>query len=176
MLAQTFTDLECIVVDDASPEPPDLPSDVRVRLVRRHSNGGPAAARNSGINVATGRYIAFLDDDDLWLPDRLLAAREAHARSPSLCAGNRRWARKRPSPRAAFLEGDVNDIILDDITPHLGATSIERGVAPRFDERYDTCEDVEWWLRVTRHVPVATTRAVGLSYRSHTGRARGPEC
>jgi glycosyltransferase involved in cell wall biosynthesis len=169
VFAQTFTDFECIVVDDASPEPPDLPSDARVRLVRRHDNGGPAAARNSGIDVATGKYVAFLDDDDLWLSDRLLHARAAHARAPIAVCWQSTLNADAGNPSGRILEGNVGDVILDDITPHLGATSIERNVVVRFDERYDTCEDVDWWLRATRRLPVATTQAVGLTYRSHSG-------
>ena len=46
-------------------------TDPRVKLIRRKENGGAAAARNSAIDAATGRYIAFLDSDDYWLPDKL---------------------------------------------------------------------------------------------------------
>ncbi len=74
-LAQTFGDLEiCVVVDGPSPE---LAAEVaahpdpRVRLVQRGETGGVAAARNTGIEAARGRYIGFLDDDDLWLPTKL---------------------------------------------------------------------------------------------------------
>ncbi|MEM7226506.1 MAG: glycosyltransferase family 2 protein [Pseudomonadota bacterium] len=45
--------------------------DPRLRLIRREANGGPAAARNSALAEARGRYIAFLDHDDLWRPDKL---------------------------------------------------------------------------------------------------------
>ena len=58
------------------------------------------------------------------------------------------------------LEGDVHDSVLDGMTPHLGATSIERAVTPTFDERYPAGEDVEWWLRVTREMAVTTTPSV----------------
>ncbi|MBI4259617.1 MAG: glycosyltransferase family 2 protein, partial [Actinobacteria bacterium] len=74
--AQTIEDWEAVVVDDASPEPVEVPDDPRFRLVRRDENGGPGAARNSGLAAATGRYIAFLDDDDLFTPDRLEVALE----------------------------------------------------------------------------------------------------
>src|SRR6476661_8300940 len=73
VLAQSFSDFECIVVDDASPEAPTLPDDLRLRLIVREHNGGPPAARNTGIASATGAYVAFLDDDDVWRPDRLSA-------------------------------------------------------------------------------------------------------
>jgi len=72
---QTFTDFESVVVvDGPSPQVADFVAsypDPRVRLVLRDVNGGVAAARNSGIEVARGHYIGFLDDDDLWLPAKL---------------------------------------------------------------------------------------------------------
>jgi FkbM family methyltransferase len=66
-------DLEVIVVDDASSD--DTPAVARefpgLRYLRLNVNKGPSAARNAGIAASTGKYIAFLDDDDLWLPNRL---------------------------------------------------------------------------------------------------------
>src|SRR4051812_10893238 len=84
VLGQTFDDFECIVVDDASPEPVSVPSDSRIRVVTRDANGGPPAARNTGIAVARGRYVAFLDDDDVWLPHRLADAAAAHDPAPGV--------------------------------------------------------------------------------------------
>jgi len=169
VLAQTFTDFECVVVDDASPQPPELPDDPRIRLVVRPVNGGPAATRNTGIDAATGTYVAFLDDDDIWLPDRLLGAHDAHGRAPVAVCWQSTLGAPAPTAAGRVLEGNVSDTILDDITPHLGATSIERALAPKFDERYDTCEDVDWWLRVSAECMVTTIRAVGLAYRTHPG-------
>jgi glycosyltransferase involved in cell wall biosynthesis len=74
-LAQTYADLEIVVVvDGPSPELATFVAghpDPRVRLVQRDENGGVAAARNTGIAAARGRYIGFLDDDDIWLPTKL---------------------------------------------------------------------------------------------------------
>ncbi|WP_264187718.1 glycosyltransferase family 2 protein [Salipiger thiooxidans] len=73
---QTFADWECIVVDDGSADGEALKAavegmnDPRFRYVWRE-NGGGGAARNSGIEAATGDYIAFLDSDDFFLPDKL---------------------------------------------------------------------------------------------------------
>lgn len=73
VLAQTFVDLELILVDDGSDNSPDFLQkfeDPRIRYVRQE-NKGPAAARNLGISIAQGKYIAFLDSDDLFLPDKI---------------------------------------------------------------------------------------------------------
>ena len=71
-MAQTYELLEIIVVDDGSPEGIETllsPFFPKVRYVRQE-NAGPAAARNLGISVAKGDLIAFLDDDDLWHPQK----------------------------------------------------------------------------------------------------------
>ena len=74
-LAQTVGDLELIVVDNASPVPVldalDGLSDPRLRVVRRARNGGPAAARNTALKLATAPLVSQLDADDTWEPDYL---------------------------------------------------------------------------------------------------------
>lgn len=75
VLDQSYRDLELIVVDDASTE--DLApvlsdiADPRLVYLRRDTNGGAAAARNTGLAAARGRLIAFQDSDDIWLPGKL---------------------------------------------------------------------------------------------------------
>ncbi len=74
VFAQTFTDYEIILIDDGSKDDirlSDVPlDDPRIKLIQKE-NGGPGAARNVGIDMASGEYIAFLDSDDLFLPDKL---------------------------------------------------------------------------------------------------------
>ncbi len=74
VLRQTFRDFEIIVVDDGSSDQPskviDSIDDARIRFLRQENKGG-AAARNLGIAAATGRFIAFLDSDDVFLPHHL---------------------------------------------------------------------------------------------------------
>lgn len=75
--AQTFQNWEMIVVDDCSKDDTCsivegyAASDRRIRLLRQTANGGPARARNAALKAAVGRYVAFLDSDDCWLPVKL---------------------------------------------------------------------------------------------------------
>lgn len=79
--SQTNPNFECIVVDDGSPNASEIKrlvtsrGDARFRYVLRE-NGGGGAARNTGIDLARGQYIAFLDSDDLFLPHKLKAISE----------------------------------------------------------------------------------------------------
>jgi glycosyltransferase involved in cell wall biosynthesis len=76
IFAQSFRDFEAIVVNDGSPDTAALESvlasrcDPRLRYLQK-LNGGPSSARNTGIAAARGEWLAFLDADDLWLPDYL---------------------------------------------------------------------------------------------------------
>lgn len=71
---QTFRDFEVIVVDDGTPGEENrrlCESLANVRYVKIDNTGGPIRPRNIGIGMATGNYVAFVDDDDLWLPQKL---------------------------------------------------------------------------------------------------------
>jgi glycosyltransferase involved in cell wall biosynthesis len=80
---QWLRDLEILVVDDASQDQTHeiarsmSTRDRRVRVIRRATNGGPSAARNTGLDAAKGRWIALLDADDLYLPQRLTVLTDA---------------------------------------------------------------------------------------------------
>jgi teichuronic acid biosynthesis glycosyltransferase TuaG len=76
-IAQDYRNWEMIIVDDCSPDDTVkcvdewIKRDSRVRLIRQPRNGGPAAARNAALANSSGRFAAFLDSDDFWLPQKL---------------------------------------------------------------------------------------------------------
>ncbi|MBI3317689.1 MAG: glycosyltransferase family 2 protein [Candidatus Omnitrophica bacterium] len=88
VLRQTYGDFEVLVIDDGSTDSTGekvRPFGARVRYVRKE-NGGTGSARNLGISLSRGQFIAFLDGDDLWLPKKLEAQMEAFRREPGAAA------------------------------------------------------------------------------------------
>ena len=89
VLAQTVSDWELVVVDDGSTdggaEKVSALDDERIRVVRQPNNAGVSAARNRGIELAQGDLIAFLDADDLWMPEFLSTVLALQADFPSAC-------------------------------------------------------------------------------------------
>lgn len=77
VIAQTYKDWELIITDDHSSDDTVnivksyKAQDERIKLIELNDNGGPAVARNSALNLARNRFVAFLDSDDLWHPQKL---------------------------------------------------------------------------------------------------------
>ncbi len=76
ILAQSYTDWELIIIDDCSTDNTDdvikpFLSDKRIKYIKNQKNCGAAVCRNKALQVAKGKWIAFLDSDDLWMPDKL---------------------------------------------------------------------------------------------------------
>jgi teichuronic acid biosynthesis glycosyltransferase TuaG len=77
VIDQAYKDWEMLIADDCSPDDTRevveawCAKDSRIRLISLEKNGGPAAARNAALKAAIGRWVAFLDSDDLWLPQKL---------------------------------------------------------------------------------------------------------
>ena len=98
VLSQTYGDWEMLVADDCSPDDTRArvaawsQRDARIRLIALERNGGPAAARNAAIAQAQGRWLAFLDSDDMWLPVKLerCLAHAAQHRAALVFTGYRR--------------------------------------------------------------------------------------
>ena len=161
VLAQTFRDLELIVVDDASADgSADLVercNDPRARVVRLTKNGGVSRALNEGIAVARGEWVAFLGDDDEWLPEllgRLTARVDAGGGAFSLVYSNARVEPAAAAPeRAPHLpEGDVLDDLLNGTMQlYTSACIVRRTVLLEFggfDEAIRQGEDWDLWLRM----------------------------
>ncbi|SIR75203.1 glycosyltransferase family 2 protein [Natronorubrum thiooxidans] len=182
-LEQTVDDLEVVVVDDGSTDETGsvLASyeDPRVRPVVHATNQGANVARNTGIEHASGEYVAFLDSDDTWHPEKLerqLARLEqrssewvgAYCDSAFELSGT--GSRLRTAVAAVLARGDepptreggeelVGEILADNVQPGAGSTLlVETGVARAaggFDETLDRFQDPEFCLRVLEHGKLA---------------------
>ena len=179
VLAQRDVDLEVIVVDDASIDPVEAtlrPADPRVRVLRHAAASGPNAARNTGAAAAAGRWIAFVDDDDLWAPEKLSAQIEAagadgrrwvYAGSVNVDAGLRVIHGMPPPdpetvaatlPRFNSIPASASNVVIDGETfRRLGG----------FDERLRACEEWELWLRLLADGLPAWVRRPMVAYRMH---------
>jgi len=166
VLAQTFTDYELIVVDDGSTDDTEEVlrefRDRRIRVLRSEVNQGVSCARNRGIAAARGEWVAFLDSDDEWLPQRLEVQMDQLARqSPDqaavgycLCQVHECLTGKVSQPQDTLAEGDVFDDLLRDRRPKTTSAFIARHGAlldvGRFDERIGIGEDIDLLLRLSQ--------------------------
>jgi glycosyltransferase involved in cell wall biosynthesis len=179
--AQRFRDLEIIVVDDGS-------TDDTARVVRDtgvplrylpRANGGLPAARNTGIAAARGALVAFLDADDLWLPDKLslqVPLLDARAEAALVYAdavlfdeGARRplgtHADRHAHPSGRILGALLFDNPIPSPTPVVRRAALER--AGGFDESLRACEDWDMWIRIARHAEVHCIDRPLAVYRLH---------
>jgi len=172
-------ELEVIVVDDASSE--DTGRAVRrypqARYVRLPTNRGAPSARNAGLEVATGEYVGFLDDDDLWLPYKLkiqLPVLEAHPDAGLLYGQNivlfgdqvSVWpGRDAPSGRV------FQRLLMGNFVPI--RTVLARQAALRrvggFDESLSILDVNDMWLRLAFHFPFVFQPGPVAIYRRHPG-------
>jgi len=166
VFAQTFTDYEVIVVNDGSPDSEELeqvlaPYRERIRYLVQE-NRGLAGARNTGIGVARGRFVAFLDGDDQWEPEYLafqVATMQADATldvhyTGAVIFGSSAYAGRAimefsPSHR----EVTFHRLITRECVVPMCAALVRREAvlgARMFDRSLRRCEDVDLWLRIAQ--------------------------
>lgn len=187
VLDQTHEDLEVLVVDDASTDETATVvadyDDSRVTFLEHETNRGGSAARNTGIEQATGEYIAFLDSDDEWLPRKIerqveLLERRSDEWIAAYC-GVEMVAASKPGPLRKLathlfsrrhetegMEGGeelVRLTLSDDLHTSAGSTLIVRSdvveTVDGFDESFDRFQDSEFLIRVLRHGKLAYVNA-----------------
>lgn len=180
VLAQTLPPHEVLVIDDGSTDggaaivAAIAAADPRVRLVRQ-ANGGVSRARNRGIELATGDWVAFLDADDWYHPEMLAALAQAHRSCPDadmLGAGFRKMAQSfgEPDPWAvteSFFEVEVVQDLrqrwMKNAPFCTSSVAIRRArllaMQPVFAEGETHGEDLDVWFRTGDFAPVAIVNA-----------------
>ena len=162
---QTFVPHEIIVVDDGSSDGTKdwvLEKFPCVRYISQ-DNSGVSSARNRGIREAKGSWIAFLDSDDEWMPDKLEKQEIAinDSKEAWLCHTNEIWIRNgvrvNQMKKHQKYGGDVFENCLDICRISPSSALIKKEVFEMvglFDESLKVCEDYDLWLRITAVLPV----------------------
>ncbi len=165
VLDQKDAAFELIVVDDGSQDetPEVLASFGSSIRVLRQPNRGVSAARNLGVAAARGRWIAFLDSDDLWKPEKLRRQMEYLRNHPDcrICQTEEIWIQngRRRNPRRYHRKpsGYCFDKLLERCLISPSAVMIRKDLLESlggFDESLPACEDYDLWLRIGCRHPV----------------------
>ncbi|MBP1698711.1 MAG: glycosyl transferase, family [Deltaproteobacteria bacterium] len=166
VLAQDFEDMELMVVDDGSTD--GTAEEIRryggrVKLLEHSVNKGVSAARNKGILQARGKYIAFLDSDDLWVKGKLKIQVTFLDDNPHypLCYTDEIWIRKgkrvNPMLKHAKYSGWIFEKCLPLCIISPSSVMMKKTLFTKvglFDEALPVCEDYDFWLRVSARFPI----------------------
>jgi teichuronic acid biosynthesis glycosyltransferase TuaG len=163
--AQTVTDWEMLIADDCSTDQTAAVvetcggRDRRIRLIRCATNGGPARARQAALDHAQGRYLAFLDSDDLWLSaklERQLAFMQARQAALSYTSFRRmaedgtRLGRAMPVPRSLTYRQLLRNTAIATVT-----AMVDRDVAGEIAMQDADYDDLCLWLSILKRGHVA---------------------
>ena len=163
VLNQTYQDFELIVVDDASTDNTAEAvaefNDERIKLLRHDTNKGGSAARNTGILASECDYIALLDDDDEWLPEKLSRQMEVLLSSPpqvgcvysgcvDVTTTGKTIGEYIPTKR-----GDLSkDLVAENCVGGASSALLKRECVKKvglFDESLPCSQDYDLWIRIS---------------------------
>lgn len=177
VVAQTFTDWELIVVDDGSRQDLSWVSALDPRIAfARQENQGVSIARNHGIAMSRGRFIAFLDQDDRWRPGKLerqvslLKTGSVFSHTAfDIIDGNGSRVRPGYGERVSYL-----DMLAGRLGILLSSTVVDRDVlrqVGQFDPGLRQMQDLDLFLRLARRYEASYVGSVEVDYRVHAGNA-----
>jgi glycosyltransferase involved in cell wall biosynthesis len=185
VLNQTFQDFEIIVVDDASRDPtPEVVrsfSDARIQYIRHETAKGQGVTRNDGINQASGEYIALLDDDDEWLPQKLRKQVSLLDRSPpdvgmvysgfyKVDASCKRVITEVIPEKRGYVHVEL---CADNLIGTCSTVLIRKtcfATTNLFDENLAAGADWDMWLRISEQFEIDYVREPLVLYRVHANR------
>lgn len=165
VLAQTYTPIEIIVINDGSTDNTlDILAGYGNKIqVLDQDNRGVSAARNLGIKHSRGQYIALLDSDDAWEPDKISCQISFFDQHPEalICQTEEIWIRngrrvnpkvKHKKPSGMIFEPSLHLCLVSPsaVMIHKKLFELKGG----FDENYPVCEDYDLWLRISSDYPI----------------------
>ena len=174
VLAQTYPHIEIIAVDDGSSDRSiDILQQYSDRVVlAKQRNGGCAAARNRGVREARGKWIAFLDADDLWSPDKIRRQLDTRghclwSHTDSIFMGGVNDGRK-DSELTRKYQGRVLEMLVQSNFVCVSSVLIDREAhvdAGGFSENLRSIEDWEMWIRLASVHEIAYVNEPLVTYR-----------
>ena len=183
--SQTFTDWELLIIDD-SPEDYSLRDDVRnmvlgldgnISYFRHDRNYGANHARNTGLKLAKGEYISYLDDDDEFLPEKLEKQLEKFTDSniSMVYCGRIMIDDDKGTEHTAkciFIDGYIHDVLMrENFVGSCSFPLIRKRVleeAGGFDENMQSCQDWDMWLNITKNYDAVCVRTPLVKYHVHS--------
>lgn len=191
MLSQTYGNTEIIIVDDNRGEGSEVWSEglnalkdrsAKVSVIKTENGHGAQRARNTGIGHARGKYVAFLDDDDEWMPEKLEKQVALMERDPEigLCYTDGYIVRDtvppqmRPQKSHCFpMTVTYEEMLKADLIGTTSQVMIRKNVfdvAGYFDETLPARQDYEMWIRITKHFKAAGIPDLLYKYHKIKGR------
>ena len=182
---QTFGDWEVLLVDDGSTDGTERwarrLSEPRLRYVRRDHEGSIPSLRNAAIGESRGTWIAFLDSDDCWMPDKLArqfariqetGATWCYTKFQMIDRAGVVVPQTRGGPWQAFEGWFVDRILSTEAAVPIQTLVLAAGLARElmFDERLPLAEDYDFVLRLASRVPGCVVEDVMTQIRIHDGR------
>ena len=187
VLNQTLEDFELIVVDDASTDDTQQKitgiDDPRVRYILQEKNLGECGTRNTGLGAVQGQYIAFLDSDDEWLPNKLEKQLNVFQSAPDEVGVVYSWLQvmndqgKIVRMRKPDINGDVKDYLIYKNLIGTPSTVMIKKECIESDLQFDTnlrcCGDWDMWLQISESYQFEVVPEPLALYRDHDEDERG---
>ena len=178
VLQQTFSNYEIIVVDDNSADDTQEVLESRygnkIKYIQKNINEGLSAARNTGIEASAGAYIAFLDDDDIWMPDKLVLQVEAMKKNSDIglsycgCIMAREDGSVVKEVRPAKRGNIFEELLYQNYIFGSGSVIlIKKDILPKtgsFDVNLTACEDWDLCIRVARDYQIDFVEKLLVKY------------
>jgi glycosyltransferase involved in cell wall biosynthesis len=179
VLNQTFQDFEIVIVDDASKDHTREVianfNDTRIKVIHNQMSKGDAGSRNIGIMNSNCEYIAFLDDDDEWLPEKLKIQACLLDNSPKNFGGvcTDHFMIEEMGGRTLFISNPENNDLSKGNFITTSSVLLRRECFEQcglFDENMPTSSDCDMWIRISRKFSFEIIKTPLVKYRIHENR------